>query len=363
MTYIHFSELMEGSRNCIRNYCELKKDEEVLIVGDTYNCDPWLAEALAIAVGEAGGNATRMFLPPPKKWEDPWPSLALAAIFESNVAIRLGGRSVIHSGLRDMAKKKQGLFVIKGNITTRDQLASEYGRFPFQILQTIAAVGNERIRGKGMYRITAANGTDITVEVDIQKGIRGFADNIRKPGAKRPPYLDWPGATCGVFPVSGGGATHGVIVSQATHFSSIPEVKLTVKNGMVTQVEGGGSWGDNFRQNLGTYKDKKFTFHPGEGVNWIEEVMWGLHPKAPLERPLIPAPTSHLASRSPRVIHIATGGGYGSHHHYDVEVDDYTLTVDGETLVDKGHLLVLDDPKVKEVAKEFGDPDRLLKTM
>jgi hypothetical protein len=38
-----------------------------------------------------------------------------------------------------------------------------------------------------------------------------------------------------------------------------------------------------------------------------------------------------------------------------------TFEVDGEKLVDRGHLTVLDDPEVRRVAAKYGDPDELLR--
>jgi hypothetical protein len=35
--------------------------------------------------------------------------------------------------------------------------------------------------------------------------------------------------------------------------------------------------------------------------------------------------------------------------------------VDGEKLVDRGRLTVLDDPEVRRVAAKYGDPDELLR--
>jgi len=37
-----------------------------------------------------------------------------------------------------------------------------------------------------------------------------------------------------------------------------------------------------------------------------------------------------------------------------------TLILDGEVLVDKGRLTVLDDPEIRRLASKFGDPDELL---
>jgi hypothetical protein len=35
--------------------------------------------------------------------------------------------------------------------------------------------------------------------------------------------------------------------------------------------------------------------------------------------------------------------------------------VDGKTIIDNGHLLILDDAEVREVAKKYGDPNEVLR--
>jgi len=48
------------------------------------------------------------------------------------------------------------------------------------------------------------------------------------------------------------------------------------------------------------------------------------------------------------------------HAHLDVIFDTPTVYVDGELMVDRRKLLLLDDPTLHEVARKFGDPKRLL---
>lgn len=50
------------------------------------------------------------------------------------------------------------------------------------------------------------------------------------------------------------------------------------------------------------------------------------------------------------------------HAHCDCQFDLCTVTVDGQTLVDDGRLLALDDPGVRSEASRFGDRDRVLAT-
>jgi hypothetical protein len=59
---------------------------------------------------------------------------------------------------------------------------------------------------------------------------------------------------------------------------------------------------------------------------------------------------------------MAFGGGVGPklYKHRDVELFWPTLVVNKTTIIDKGHLLILDDPKVRKEAEKYGDPDELL---
>ncbi len=60
-------------------------------------------------------------------------------------------------------------------------------------------------------------------------------------------------------------------------------------------------------------------------------------------------------------MHLAFGGGIGKEYrHRDVELFFPTLTINKTTLIQKGHLTTLDDPRVRKEAEKYGDPDDLL---
>jgi hypothetical protein len=73
------------------------------------------------------------------------------------------------------------------------------------------------------------------------------------------------------------------------------------------------------------------------------------------------------------VIHIAVGISLGGPaktfvertglplRHRDHEFYFVDYYVDGEKIVDKGHLVPLDDPEVRKLASKFGNPDELLR--
>ena len=49
------------------------------------------------------------------------------------------------------------------------------------------------------------------------------------------------------------------------------------------------------------------------------------------------------------------------HHHKDFVLNHPTVKVDGEVIIENGHLLALDDPDIRAIAAKCGDPDELLK--
>jgi hypothetical protein len=57
---------------------------------------------------------------------------------------------------------------------------------------------------------------------------------------------------------------------------------------------------------------------------------------------------------------IAYGGPTFSKTWQVMFVQDATLTVDGNPILQSGKLTLLEDPKIREVAAKYGNPDELL---
>jgi hypothetical protein len=94
--------------------------------------------------------------------------------------------------------------------------------------------------------------------------------------------------------------------------------------------------------------------------------MFGVHPFGLPKAWQSPASWfTDLHDRS-TALHLAFGnciGGAGPYYstvHLDVYTYYPTVTVDGQKVIDAGHLTVLEDPGLREFAKQFGDPDYLL---
>ena len=96
--------------------------------------------------------------------------------------------------------------------------------------------------------------------------------------------------------------------------------------------------------------------------------MFGIHPKSnAFGHPSAPVEVSFTGLHSrPDTLHNALGhssgaGGVVSNRHIDLFVHNQTVYVDGDKLIDNGHLVILDDPGMREFAGRYGDPDKLLK--
>jgi hypothetical protein len=166
----------------------------------------------------------------------------------------------------------------------------------------------------------------------------------------------------------------GVIVSTSIHTGWIPEMRMTVKNGKAIHIEGGGEagtlWTRQFEKGKAAPSQGRiavFGDHPGPGVNWFEELMYGVHPKSFRIGQKYRWEGSDQfqawigGTRRSGTLHFGFGGGMDeSYRHNDLEVFFPTLTINGETLIENGRLKILDDPEVREEAAKYGDPDYLL---
>ncbi len=139
-------------------------------------------------------------------------------------------------------------------------------------------------------------------------------------------------------------------------------------------MEGGGAvakeWMRDFEKGKNASAEGRcttFGVSPGPGINWIEEIMYGVHPRAfrlGYKYRYQGSETFQAwvgGTRRSGVLHFGIGGGKDEwYRHRDMEVFFPTLTVNGEVLIKDGRLMILDDPEVIKEAAKYGDPDVLL---
>ncbi len=190
----------------------------------------------------------------------------------------------------------------------------------------------------------------------------------------------------------------GVIAGTLNHMGAFPHLKAYIEGGQVVRVEGGGKYGDVWREKLEKYrnvklppitygksqpmlgeKEERVTYElPGPGLFWFFEAGIGTAPG------FFRTEKEGLFECYANVLHERRRSGYIHHGlgpaihaqrelikagipwaHVHIHTIFNTLegtTEKGEqiTVIDKGHLTALDDPEVRALASKFGDPDALL---
>lgn len=232
----------------------------------------------------------------------------------------------------------------------------------------------------GRVRLTDPEGTDIDFALAPE---HWTAEHYERTGSRRrfeaKYYLGhlygWP-----TPPYNPGRDAQGVIAGTVNHYSRpFPHCKAVLEDGRVTRVEGGGAYGEKWRELLELTSDIQYPEYPGPGLFWWWECAIGTHPK--MARPPFAFTLSGHAAMYERLrsgyIHIGLGTANGNpsekwaeqeglpwgHVHLHLQFPTYVLhTADGEeiTIIRDGHLTALDDPDVRELAATYGDPDVIL---
>ena len=342
------ADLLEGARNLVR-YVEIRAQQQVLIHTEPRFDDPAVVGALRAAIEEAGAQVSVLHTPSWDKQREPPPKVLERAIDGCDVLIGQGEYLHTKNRYLQAALFEQGLIYINNEAKTVEALSSWYGRFPAELMFAIGIRTLERVGAGKIVRVTTPKGTDITMAVEPNT-LGGYCYPFRfdTPGYKK----GFPGGTACFHPED---PVDGVIAVEAlTRGNRAPKVVLdsplylTVRDHRVVAAE--GDCADWWREFMTTKGDAN--------SGWIAECMWGIHPRA--------FGKGGRAASNPHLLHFGIGNSipYGGPTHSRtwqvVFTQDATLTVDGEFVLQDGHLTVLDDPDVRAIADRYGDPDELL---
>lgn len=339
--------LLEGGRNLVR-YVEINVEQNVLIHTEPGFDDPAVVGAVKAAVEETGARVSVLHTPHWDKQYEPPPPVFEAAIEGCDVLIGQGEYLHTKNHYIQVGLFERGLIYINNEAKTVEALSSWYGRFPAELMFAIGVATTQRLKNARTVHVTTEAGTDISMSLR-NNTLGGYCYPFRfdTPGYKK----GFPG---GVACFSPEDPVNGVVAVEAlTRGNRAPQtildspLYLTYRDHRVVDAE--GECADWWRE---------FTARGDENSSWLGECMWGVHPKA--------SGSGGRGASNPHLLHFGLGNSipYGgpefSKTWQVVFVQDATLTVDGEPLLDGGALTVLRDPQVRAVAEKYGDPDELL---
>jgi hypothetical protein len=260
-----------------------------------------------------------------------------------------------------------------------EHLAAGSTTFPRKLHRLI----NEKTWGKiwhqgrgGKVRVTDPEGTDLsfTLFEDYFGAARlGFAEAPlgwygHLLGHAPPPFVDREDAT-------------GLVAGTTSHYARpFGQIQVHVEQGRVEKIEGGGRYGDAWRELWEESRNTQYPCFPRPGLFWIWEMAIGTNPKIVRPRNIheVTSGGFEWERRRAGVIHVGFGtrwrgpeeewaaerGLLYGHLHIHLLFPTYRITTRrGEevTLIENGRLTALGDPEVRELAASFGDPDQLLR--
>ncbi|WP_181781079.1 hypothetical protein [Pseudonocardia pini] len=269
---------------------------------------------------------------------------------------------------------------------SRELVANPGNLIPGKIISAIDEWTDSTIKRGSLVRVTDPEGTDLTFPLPDHY----FAPDRSTWNMET--AQDWwpqsPDLIAGYMPghitarplwmspEPGVDGINGVIAGTMNHIGPYPRLEMTVENGRITSIEGGGVFGDKLRELEERTKDLQYPGFPGPGLLWLFEVSIGTNPKVHRPRDgylqgwicgIIERTRSgiiHLGYgtvvTSAREVEAANLGHPVGHWHTHLNFPTVTIqTPDGEEvlLIDEGRLKALDDPKVRAIAAEIAGED------
>ncbi|MBI4481275.1 MAG: hypothetical protein HY652_00150 [Acidobacteria bacterium] len=381
----------------------IRGGEKVVFVVHSYT-DPWAIEAFRRAFREKNCRVDVVILQGP---EEVWDSTLPMELAVRGKTDKVAWDRQAMLDLEDYAaKQKYDLMVSPAYLNstwvnavrtgstydyefhwpTRELLADPAVQYPYEIIEAIDRKAWEVIRQADEVHLTDPEGTDLRFSYpkeqwEVLEGTHPkYLDTgrRRRPGASEIPQIS---SHLMAVPtqIFDGSDARGVIAGTIDHSGPYPYVKVTLEKSRVTKLEGGGYFGDLWREYLASAKDVRYPHYPGPGVGWLVEGSIGAHPKIwrpfnAFESVAARSAWTHDRNRS-GVMHLGIGtrddtswaverGLPVAHFHVHLYFLTYTARLrDGRTVnvVDKGHLAALDDPAVKAVAAKYGNAEELLR--
>ncbi|MGW7823891.1 hypothetical protein ACWGLF_38630 [Streptomyces puniciscabiei] len=334
---------MPGVYNLLE-YAAVATGEQVLILAE-HGTDPVVIQAIAAAAAYRNAEVHVLSLPPFSAggWDTSTPSLLPASAHAAaDVVISLTWWGEVHTArlFFDAIAKQKARFVSLHQTATAAALATG-ARFPLELYFALEARAYARISAAQEIQVTTTLGTEVT--------FRSFTT----PGHPSAPLAS---GMWRPFPYGGANFypdhTDGVVVLEESTVTGVPAERTTLElaDNRVTAIEGSAAAAELRRYAPNGY--------------YMRHALIGLNPKVRSAGGTQFEREKHAGAFYFGLDGLTAQGtvdrsGPG-HAHCDCQFDAPTITLDGERFIDNGHLLLLDDPHIQELARKFGPAEVLL---
>ena len=309
---------------------------------------------------------------------------------------RRGGRPNTRKAMKHQGEKLLGNFIFDNHW----ELMNKAATFPGDVWKLTEERVIESFAWVDQVHVTDPEGTNFTFSL-TEKEAEVWAEGAYQQGhlylyptqaTRGFPYskVDYPALTKHwLAPVLI--KVNGVFAGTNNHYGAYPRIEVTVKDGIVKDVKGGGVYGDLWREFIKypQINEAQYPFMPEKGYWWLHEAGLGTKPKF-FKRPDENMAGNNISERNNAgVIHWGFGlnllhgpkeallpkewidftktanlpDDHGWHIHNLLPT--YRVKVRGTknswiTLIDKGELTAFRSPEVRALASRYGDPRDVL---
>ncbi|HEY6198618.1 MAG TPA: hypothetical protein VI231_08425 [Candidatus Binatia bacterium] len=309
---------------------------------------------------------------------------------------RRGGRTNTRRQIEPYHNKLYGNFIFDN----RYELMNKASTFPGDVWRLVEERVIEPLRWIDQVRVNDPEGTNFSFEVDEKQALawakgayqQGHLFMFPHQAVGRFPYsaVDYPAFTKEyLYPSLV--KVNGVFAGTGNHAGNYPRIEVHVKDGYVSEVKGGGLYGELWREFLKYPKinELKYPYYDGPGYWWIYEAGTGTNPKF-FKRPdenmegenssernnagtihwgfglrLDHGPQGPVESKE--WVEFAKQNNLPNDHWWHIHntLPTYQVKIRGTkntwvTLIDKGELASLRSPEIRALASRYGDPNEVL---
>jgi hypothetical protein len=328
---------------------------------------------------------------------------AIREFLEKNPKLRgaywgKGGSTSLRRYMRPAEAKFLGLFLIDN----RWDVMSLMGTYPGDVWQLAEDQSMEPLVHADRIEITDPEGTNVWSDISPEmaqnwaRGVyqRGHLYMFPNQATGRFGYsvIDYPAFQGEWLPREPMALANGTIAGTTNHTGYYPRWEVTLKDGYVRDVKGGGTFGEALKEFLQfpNTNDKVLPFHNPDhpGYWWLYEIALGTHPKgfrnpagleignATPERnragvfhwglgvtlhhdPGSPAKSQKLTDFTAQY-NVPRDHGWHTHTYFTTYKVRLRNAGQWVNITERGRLKSLDNPEVRALASRYGNPDDLL---